>query len=162
MKKMITDYGLQKSAKGTRALILVHANEWAAWCETAEPFARNWITAQAFSGQAGTAMIMPADDGSIDAAIGVFGEHDIWDGARLAEALPPGGWHIDPNRGTRLNAMAYEMLVLGWALSQYSFNSFKNSDSRKGETTSKRLAIPEGSALTACLDWSKVFGSAAI
>ncbi len=144
MKRMITDYGLQKSAKGTRALILVHANEWAAWCETAEPFARNWITAQAFSGQAGTAMIMPSNDGTINAAIGVFGEHDIWDGARLAEALPPGGWHINPNRGTRLNAMAYEMLLLGWALSQYSFNRFKNSENQKGETTSKRLAIPEG------------------
>ena len=143
MKRIITDYGLQKSAEGTRALILVHADKWAAWCEAAEPFTKNWITAQAFSGQAGTALTMPADDGSIDAAIGVIGKHDIWDGARLAKALPTGGWHIDPNRGTKLNAIAYEMLTLGWALSQYSFNRFKNGERSRGETISNRLAIPE-------------------
>ena len=144
MKRMITDYGLQKSAEGTCALILVHADEWAAWCEAAEPFTKNWIIAQAFSGQAGTALTMPADDGSIDAAIGVIGKHDIWDGACLAKTLPPGGWHIDPTRGTKLNKMACEMLVLGWALSQYSFDSFRNGESGKGRTTSKYLTIPEG------------------
>ena len=163
MKRMITDYGLQKSAEGTCALILVHADEWAAWCEAAEPFTKNWITAQAFSGQAGTALTMPVDDGSIDAAIGVIGKHDIWDGARLAEALPPGDGTSIPTGERGLNAMACEMLVLGWALSQYSFDSFKNGESSKGRTTSKHLAIPEReSALTACLDWSKVSGSAAI
>ncbi len=144
MKRMIKDFGLQKSVEGTHALILVYADEWTAWCETVEPFAKNWISAQAFSGQAGTALAMPANDGSIDAAIGVIGKHDIWDGARLAKALPRGTWHIDPNRGTKLNALACELLVLGWALSQYSFDSFKNCENAKSETKLNSLAIPNG------------------
>jgi len=88
----------------------------------AEPLAKNWIAAQTFSGEAGTAVTIPAVDGTISAAIGVIGKHDIWDGARLAKALPLGEWHIDLNRGTKLNAIAGEMLALGWALSQYSFD----------------------------------------
>ncbi len=144
MRRNFMDFGLQETADGTNALVLVHADVWTEWCNAAEPFAKNWIRAQAFSGMAGTALVIPGKDGGIDIAIGVIGKHDIWDGAGLAKALPPGGWHIDPNRGTMLNAMACEMLLLGWALSQYSFDSFKNGESDKCETTLKRLAIPEG------------------
>jgi leucyl aminopeptidase len=146
MNRIITDYGLQESAKGTNALVLVHADDWAAWCEAAEPFAKNWIKAHAFSGKAGTALIIPTDDGGINAAIGVIGKHDIWDGARLAKALPPGGWHIDPNQGTKLDTVACEMLALGWALSQYSFDTYKNGESSTGKSTRlmTHLAIPEG------------------
>ena len=43
MKRIITDYGLQKSAEGTCALILVHADEWAAWREATEPFTKNIV-----------------------------------------------------------------------------------------------------------------------
>ena len=34
--------------------------------------------------------------------------------APVLQSLAARGWHIDPNRG-ELNAMACEMLVLGWA-----------------------------------------------
>ena len=40
MKRNVTDFGLQETADGSNALILVHADGWTDWYEAAEPFAK--------------------------------------------------------------------------------------------------------------------------
>jgi leucyl aminopeptidase len=126
-----------------KTLIIVHVDDWETWHSTADHLARNWITAQKFSGNPGTALAIPTADGEIERAVGVVGKHGVWDGAGLAKSLPLATWAIDRASGSALSDEACEMLALGWALSQYRFERYKNTPPT-GEAPNC-LQIPAGS-----------------
>ena len=97
MKTMITDYGLQKSAKGTHALILVHAMNGQLGTMLRNHLPRTGLLRRPFQVRLEQCRPCP-DDGSIDTAIGVFGKHEIWDGACLAKPAARGMAHRSQQR----------------------------------------------------------------
>ncbi|MEK9924247.1 MAG: hypothetical protein VW736_01295, partial [Alphaproteobacteria bacterium] len=115
-------YGIAAPQDTAAEFDLVHVDMWQDWCAGASDEMRNWIDAQNFSGQAGSALVFPGPDGRMQKAVGLYGKHAVWDGAGLAKSLPRGIWAATPTTGAKLGDADIEQLALGWALSQYSFN----------------------------------------
>ncbi|MEX0304835.1 MAG: M17 family metallopeptidase [Leisingera sp.] len=99
-----------------------------------------WAKAQGFTGACGQALAVPAEDGSIEMALAGYGSSAQRARRRfvLAEAaqkLPEGTYRIAS--GLPDEAAATE--ALGWLLTEYRFDRYKNS---KGGAAA--LAAPEG------------------
>jgi len=137
-----TRFGLQEKVDSTKRLVLVTVADWAGWIKDADAPTRNWIAAQDFAGRAGTALAVPDSVASVSYAVGVIGKHQVWDGSGLAKALPPATWEIDRAAGSPINDEACEMLALGWGLSHYDFDIYRNDQAKKAAPCC--LLLPDG------------------
>ena len=79
---------------------------------------------QGFTAKPGEAITFAANDGQIDFAIGIYGDHNVWDGASIAANLPIGKWQFFVKRAIYPIFLA-ESLTLGWGLEQYRFHTFR-------------------------------------
>ncbi|MFZ9134683.1 MAG: hypothetical protein ACO208_01955, partial [Candidatus Puniceispirillaceae bacterium] len=84
---MIEKFGLKSAGANGTEIRLMTADDFASWLASATPAQQNWVTAQGFSAKPGKAIYFAADNGQIDFAIGIFGNHAVWDGAALAASL---------------------------------------------------------------------------
>ncbi len=94
-------YGIAAPQDTAAEFDLVHVDMWQDWCAGASDEMRNWIDAQNFSGQAGSACI-PGPDGRMQKAVGLYGKHAVWDGAGLAKI--PAARHLGGNADNRCQA----------------------------------------------------------
>ena len=128
--------GLVSDDAPARSLRLMTPDAFDDWLKTASPAACAIIEANGFTARSGRAILLAGDAGSED-AIGIFAaDAPLWDGARLAKALPAGRWQLadcDP-------ALPLESACLGWALSQYSFTAYRGGD--EAEEGQRRLVMP--------------------
>ena len=97
------------------------------------PFQRAWGEANDFSGEEGTCLLLPGEDGKPALALAGSGEAKRPSLARgaLARQLPEGLYRFEEG--------ADELTVLGWLLSAYEFTAY-----RQGKRQAARLACPPG------------------
>ena len=116
--------GLVSDDAPARSLRLMTPDAFDDWLKAASPAACAIIEANGFTARSGRAILLAGDADSED-AIGIFAKDaPLWDGARLATALPAGRWQLadcDP-------VLPLESVCLGWALSQYRFTAYRGGD----------------------------------
>ena len=116
--------GLVSDDAPARSLRLMTPDAFDDWLKAASPAACAIIEANGFTARSGRAILLAGDADSED-AIGIFAKDaPLWDGARLATALPAGRWQLadcDP-------VLPLEPVCLGWALSQYRFTAYRGGD----------------------------------
>ena len=123
---MIENFGLKDTGSAGTKIHLMTADDFATWQAKASDAHQGWITAQNFRAKPGKSIYFAANDGRIDFAIGIFGDHAVWDGAALAASLPKGHWQFTA-ASDDLDAGLMESLALGWGLGQYQFHSYRSA-----------------------------------
>lgn len=117
-------FGMIEESDIAKPLFLIGSAEWNDWQTNLTDAEREWVTAQSFPATAGSAIVCPNESGGIGRAVGVIGNCPIWDAARIATLLPAGPWKIEYFAG---NEAQTEQILIGWGLSQYSFNTYQNA-----------------------------------
>jgi len=125
-KQMIEKFGLKSAGANGTEIRLMTVDDFASWLASANQAHQNWVTAQGFSAKPGRAICFASDNGHVDFAIGVFGNHVVWDGAALAASLPKGHWQFIA-ASDQLNQNLLESLTLGWGLGQYHFHTYRDT-----------------------------------
>ena len=125
-KQMIEKFGLKSAGANGTEILLMTVDDFASWLSSANQAHQNWVTAQGFSAKPGRAICFASDNGHVDFAIGVFGNHVVWDGAALAASLPKGHWQFIA-ASDQLNQNLLESLTLGWGLGQYQFHTYRDT-----------------------------------
>jgi leucyl aminopeptidase len=121
-------YGLLDTAQNARPFHIVTADLYDQWHATINPHQQAWVAAHNFTAKPGAAISLPNSDGTINLAVGIVGDHKVWDGAMLAAALPSGQWEMVVYQDC-IDAAHCESLALGWGLSQYRFDQFRPAPS---------------------------------
>ena len=123
---MIENFGiLDGGFHGTKIHFML-ADEFNSWLKKASSTQQAWVTAQRFTAKPGNAMCFAASGGQIDFAVGIYGGHNVWDGASIADNLPIGKWQFSGTKSELPTGMA-ESLTLGWGLAQYRFHSYRST-----------------------------------
>jgi leucyl aminopeptidase len=136
---MIENFGLKDTGSAGTKIHLMTADDFATWQAKASDAHQGWITAQNFRAKPGKSIYFAANDGRIDFAIGIFGDHAVWDGAALAASLPKGHWQFTA-ASDDLDAGLMESLALGWGLGQYQFHSYRSAPA----PAVNYLTLPDG------------------
>jgi leucyl aminopeptidase len=103
------------------ALHLVERDNFDAWRQQQPQQVQAWIAAHGFDGAAGSALVLPAGDGTLAAILGISDALDPWSYAHAPFALPAGDWRVD---GT-LTPAVRDALQLGWGLGAYRYSHFR-------------------------------------
>jgi leucyl aminopeptidase len=102
-------------------LHLVERDNFDAWLQQQPQQVQAWIDAHGFDGAAGSALVLPAGDGTLAAILGISDALDPWSYAHAPFALPAGDWRVD---GT-LTPAVRDALQLGWGLGAYRYSHFR-------------------------------------
>jgi leucyl aminopeptidase len=108
----------------------------AAWRESCDARARNWVVSTGFDAAPGTISLVPGTSGDLAAILaGVRIPMDLWSVADLSRGLPGGDYRLSPT----ITAEVAEGLAVGWGLGAYRYCRY-----RKPEREPARLVIPDG------------------
>lgn len=121
---MKINFGLFDDTTQGTEIHLMSADEFTGWLAKASNAQQAWVTAQGFAAKAGKAITFAGVDGRIDFAIGIYGDHAVWEGASIAANLPVGKWKFVIKESPMHNQLA-ESLALGWGLGQYRFHTYR-------------------------------------
>ena len=136
---MIENFGIFDGELHGTKIHLMLSDEFNSWLTKASSAQQAWVTAQGFIAKPGNALCFATKEGQIDFAIGIYGDHPVWNGAAIAANLPIGKWQfVDTKSG--LPEGKAEFLALGWGLAQYQFHSYRSTP----PTPINCLAIPKG------------------
>ncbi|MET4897610.1 leucyl aminopeptidase family protein [Sphingomonadaceae bacterium jetA1] len=113
--------------QAARTITLLAPGDFEAWLAQQSAATRALATAQRFSAQPNTHLLIPHND-DISVMAGASDAASPWALARLAELLPEGVYRLD---GVDVGANA-----LGWLLGQYRFTRY-----RKGEDSGARVLL---------------------
>ncbi|MEC8128262.1 MAG: leucyl aminopeptidase family protein [Pseudomonadota bacterium] len=126
--------GLVEADAAARPLLLMTADDFHSWLETADDATRDWADASGFTAASGRTLLLPGAGG---AALGILDrDASLWDASRLAASLPAACWKM---AGDAADVPDPGTVCLGWALAQYRFTAYRAETS--GEI--RRLVIPE-------------------
>jgi len=139
----LNKFGLSKTQDNAHRLIVLNADHYEKWHASLDHRHQKWLVAQAFTGKPGTAISLPDQKGGIDMAVGVIGDQPVWDGAKLAAALPTSLWAIEAYEDC-IDGDHLESIALGWGLSCYRFNRYREKDAQP----LNRLVCPQNSNLS--------------
>ncbi len=131
-------YGLIETAKDVCTIHVVRADQYDQWYTGIKPQQKTWLEAHNFAAKPGDARSLPNVDGTIDMAIGIIGDHKVWDGAKLAKALPLSHWKMTAYKDC-VDDDSLDSLAIGWGLSQYEFQNYRTTDSHQ----KNQLLYPE-------------------
>ncbi|SBV37883.1 Leucine aminopeptidase [uncultured Stenotrophomonas sp.] len=125
---------------------------FAAWNARQPASVQAWLQHQQFTATAGTAVLLPGDDGVAGAVLGVGDRADAYAYAHAPFALPAGSrWQL----ASELAAADVANLHLGWGLGSYRFNRYR----KPAQLPAQLVATPTAEVrdvLAACLrvrDW---------
>jgi leucyl aminopeptidase len=119
-----------------RPVHVVAAGRWTEWLNGQPAGRQSWIEAAGYKGKPGTALLLPADDGAVEAVLVTCEPPQPWDGAVLRGALKGGTWRLSGDVDEAL-------LALGWALAAYRFDRYK-----VGERQAPLLAVADSAAMS--------------
>lgn len=131
-------FGLISESDTSTPLHLIESAAWEGWQSNLGNAEKKWIAAQDFTAKAGSVVICPGKDGQIGRAIAIIGDTPIWDAAKIATNLPAGPWRIEGFAGA--NAQI-EQILIGWGLSQYHFDNYRNAAENRQPN---ELIMPQG------------------
>ncbi len=103
------------------ALHLVKRDNFDTWRQQQPHQVQVWIDAHRFDGAAGSALVLPAADGTLAAILGIGEALDPWSYAHAPYALPVGDWRVDG----ALTPAVRDALQLGWGLGAYRYSHFR-------------------------------------
>lgn len=121
MSLPVIDALLPDDGRAAIPLHTVAAADWDEFVRDRAPRVGAWAKAQGFKGQAGRVLVVPGDDGTIEAAVLGTGAGDdrlIYGAA--SDKLPPGLYRVD-GQGAETGYYA----ALGFAMGAYTYNAFK-------------------------------------
>jgi leucyl aminopeptidase len=121
-------------------LTLLEKEALGAWLEGPGAAHRAWVEAAGFRAGLGEVLPLPGE-GGLAGALGGYGDaaaraRERFPLAAVAQALPPGDWHIAEG----LPEDAAEREALGWLLSGYAFSRYRKASERP----ERRLVAPSG------------------
>jgi len=137
-------------------LTVLDADAFDGWLNDQTPATQTWVAAQGFKAGLGSAVALPAEDGSIAQAVVGIGSKTARARGRFALAagaakLPKGTYRIVAG----LDPETAEVETLGWLLSGYSFDRYRDQKTRapdlvasEGVDAARVEAIAAGEALT--------------
>ncbi len=105
----------------SRAIVFVHAEQYADWLTAQPDTTRHWLTGQMFQGRAGQFALLPDTQGRYDRVLAVIGGDTPYAIAHLPKLLPKGHYHRCPDSTAALSA---DNLLLGWGLGAYRFERY--------------------------------------
>ena len=96
------------------------------WIAGRAPFERRWLEATGYKAKVGQTALLPADDGSLAAALHVTDAANLWDVAAARANLPAGVWRLADGGIDPIEA------ALGWALASYRFDRYRKASDEPG------------------------------
>ncbi|WP_027134747.1 leucyl aminopeptidase family protein [Geminicoccus roseus] len=121
-----------------RRLVVVTASTWPARQHELSPGLAAWADAIGFKPKPGAVLLVPGEQGELDAAVLIVSEPgDALDAAQAAAALPASDWRLDDPHAL----LPIDRAALGWALAAYRFDRYKKADTRL-----PRLVIDDAAA----------------
>ena len=104
-------------------LVLLDHASLTGWLTQQHAAIGRWAQAQAFTAEAGSALLVPDADGAPRCALAGIGDvADPYVCAHLPFALPPGDYRLDPRSP---HAVDPGTLLLGWGLGAYRFERYR-------------------------------------
>ncbi|MEM8773924.1 MAG: leucyl aminopeptidase family protein [Pseudomonadota bacterium] len=127
------------NSESARPLHVIEQDGLEAWLETQSERVSNWVQSTGFSASLGQSLMIPGGDGALDAAIAGYGTAQARARGRfhlagIASQLPEGVFHLEG-----LSADRVEEEALGWLLSSYAFDRYRDQKPSKA-----KLVAPEG------------------
>ena len=123
---MIENFGILDGEFHGTKIHFMSADGFNSWLKKAGRTQQAWVAAQGFIAKPGNAMCFATSGGQIDFAVGIYGDHAVWNGASIAANLPIGKWQFGGTKSELPQDIA-ESLTLGWALAQYRFHSYRST-----------------------------------
>ncbi|MEK9558458.1 MAG: leucyl aminopeptidase family protein [Alphaproteobacteria bacterium] len=128
--------GLVAHDQAARPLGVMTVDGFDRWIKDADKATRDWVAASGFVAKAGKTLLLPPADGGDGGAIAVMdAEMPLWDAARVASSLPAASWQI---KDADADGIDLGLICLGWALSQYNFDTYRPGDAAE----TRRLVFP--------------------
>lgn len=129
----ISKFFAKRPNANTIPLLCRTPKEAKAHLKKASALHRGWAKSRGFTSKAGTHIVLPGRDGSIQSVLAVrSSDTSPWTMARLAMLLPKGRYELDDS-----SAAHREVGALGWGLAQYEFQTYK-----KRARTPRQLVWP--------------------
>jgi len=122
--------------KSTLPIFVVNVADYATWLVSAPSEIQAWLSVNQFKPKAGACALLPQEEGCAGVVITVSDPLCLWDYAGLVRVLPPGSYEAEPE----LEPQQAAALCLGWLLSSYHFDRYK----QKPRTSRRTLVWPEG------------------
>jgi leucyl aminopeptidase len=130
------DNGLATADGQIRTLIPLREDEFEAWQSRASEWELNWVSSSGFNAKPGEICPVPDNSGEVGSClVGMQAEGWLYQLAGLPDKLPPGTYRLDCDWETEALIQA----GLGWGLSAYRYDRYKNNNSRD----SARLALDD-------------------
>lgn len=139
----LDQFGLTESHNTAHMLHIVTADCYDDWHAGLGAVQQNWLAAHNFAAKPGAAISLPDAAGNIDMAIGIVAAPYIWDGAKLAKALPKSVWKPEIYAQC-IDSEELAALALGWGLSAYQFDRYRD----KAKPPANQLVCPETVAIS--------------
>ncbi len=127
-----------------RTAYVVAAADWNGWLAAQSGSRRSWLDASGFKGKPGSAALLPAEGGDIEAVLVASEPGQPWDGAVLHAAVGGGTWRAEGGDAAEL--------ALGWALAAYRFDRYRRSD-----RPCPLLAVGDDAAMKRAQDLARSF-----
>lgn len=118
-------------------VVLVDAAGWPAIRDGLDPRERRFAEAQAFAPEPGRHVVLPDAEGGIARVVACL-DDDPFAAGRLATALPPGTYRLEPAPERA------DLAVLGFALASYRFGRYKTRGGDGEAAPRARLVAPPG------------------
>ena len=136
-------------------LSLTTAAGFSAWLAAQPEATQRWLSAQQFTGAAGSHALLPGHDGLAGAVLGLSDPNDPFAYAHGPFALPAGDWQLSdgPNDGpndTPLDATASAALQLGWGLGSYRYTRFRNAARAPAQLVADAMDPDIAAQIAAC------------
>ena len=108
-------------------VLIVDKESLQGWLESADPASRNWVAANGFEAEAGSALVLPGLDGKAARVLaGADSPGDMWACGSLPRRLKNGAFRIEND----LDAATATRAATAWGLGCYAFDAYSDSKSR--------------------------------
>ena len=109
-------------------IIVVEEGGFENWLEDQPDRIKGWVKANDFKSNSGNHLLLPGDDGSVSSVLFIqdMDSWHIWSLSSLPGSLPAGVYRLEAD----LKEKEATEAAIGWSLSTYVFDRYKDSDQR--------------------------------
>ncbi len=108
-------------------VLIVDGKSLQGWLKSADPVSRNWVAANGFDAEPGSALVLPGADGKAERVLaGAESPGDMWACGGLPRRLKSGAFRIENDLGAAEATRA----ATAWGLGCYAFDAYSGTRSR--------------------------------